>query len=312
MAVNPDPLKQWRELIGRRLLNLDFSPANDAPFRSRLDPLVEGGGVQVVGMTFTPGVTIRNRELIRDGRDDYALTISRACRIEANQYGRWTRIGPGEATLFHATEPGTFGAGKTHGYAAILIPADHLASRIRGLDDIAATRIAHTNEALVLLRAYVRTLASATLTSADVRAAAVAHVLDLTELVLSRETGRSAEEKAACVHEVRLQIALDFIARRFRDPSLCVPVVAASQGISVRYLQKLFERSGLRFTEHVNALRLAEAHRLLTATDAGERSIIEVAMASGFSDVSHFNRLFRRRYDATPGALKSQAARSAP
>ena len=44
-------------------------------------------------------------------------------------------------------------------------------------------------------------------------------------------------------------------------------------------------------------MRLRTAAGLLRATSA---SIVEVCLDSGFQDLSHFHRLFRRRFGVTP------------
>jgi len=36
-------------------------------------------------------------------------------------------------------------------------------------------------------------------------------------------------------------------------------------------------------------------------------AIIDIAFAVGFGDVSHFNRVFRRRFDETPSGVRAAA-----
>jgi AraC-like DNA-binding protein len=114
------------------------------------------------------------------------------------------------------------------------------------------------------------------------------------------------ESGLGAVAAARLAAALEHIATRFRDPALSVAAVAISQGISARYLQGLLEMSGRSFTERVTELRLQRALALLTEADECPRRISDIALEAGFSDISHFNRLFRARFGDTPSAVRAQ------
>jgi transcriptional regulator GlxA family with amidase domain len=83
--------------------------------------------------------------------------------------------------------------------------------------------------------------------------------------------------------------------------------VAQSLGISPRYLQRLLERSGTSFTAHVTELRLKHAFMLLTAQELSDVCICAIALQAGFSDISHFNRLFRSRFGDTPKGVRAHA-----
>jgi len=70
--------------------------------------------------------------------------------------------------------------------------------------------------------------------------------------------------------------------------------------VTPRYVHKLFEVEGATFSEFVLARRLEFARRLLTDRRLSSRSVTSIAFDAGFSDLSHFNHTFRRRYNATP------------
>jgi AraC-like DNA-binding protein len=55
----------------------------------------------------------------------------------------------------------------------------------------------------------------------------------------------------------------------------------------------------------VLACRLEFAYRLLTARRFVARLITSIAFDAGFSDLSHFNRMFRRLYNATPTEVRA-------
>ena len=62
----------------------------------------------------------------------------------------------------------------------------------------------------------------------------------------------------------------------------------------------------MSFTAHVTELRLQRAFALLAANYCKSR-ILDIASQTGFSDISHFNRLFRSRFGGTPSDVRVEA-----
>ena len=104
----------------------------------------------------------------------------------------------------------------------------------------------------------------------------------------------------------------DVVRRRFAEPEFGPCEVAAEAGISLRYLQKFFTARGTTCTHFINSVRLDHAACLLhrRATMSTSRPISEIAYDSGFSDYTHFARIFRRRFGHTPGAHAGEPLRS--
>jgi transcriptional regulator GlxA family with amidase domain len=67
----------------------------------------------------------------------------------------------------------------------------------------------------------------------------------------------------------------------------------------------LLEETGQSFTEHVTERRLWRAYAMLSDPACSQLRIIDIALAAGFSDVSNFNRLFRRRFGETPSGIRA-------
>ncbi len=66
----------------------------------------------------------------------------------------------------------------------------------------------------------------------------------------------------------------------------------------------MLEETGSTFSEHVSEHRLRRAWRLLTDPKSGV-TIAEVAYEAGYNDLSHFYRVFRRRFGETPTAARA-------
>ena len=95
------------------------------------------------------------------------------------------------------------------------------------------------------------------------------------------------------------------IERRLDDPELSPARVAQMEGISERYLQKLFEGVGDNFTQYVRERRLQRAWTDLSNPAEVHRSISEIAYRYGFSRLRAFQPDF-------PASLWTAATRVSP
>lgn len=76
------------------------------------------------------------------------------------------------------------------------------------------------------------------------------------------------------------------------------PDLARTVGLSPAALSKFFHRvTGHTITEFVNEVRIGKAARLLIDTD---KNVSEIAYASGFDSLAHFNATFRRLKQVPP------------
>ncbi len=105
----------------------------------------------------------------------------------------------------------------------------------------------------------------------------------------------------------RCAAILRAIESRSGDPNLSAITVAKMLGITPRYVHLLLEATGKSFTHHVLERRLERAAALLRDPRWRYRKIADVAAEVGFSDLSYFNRAFRRHYGMTPSAMRGES-----
>jgi transcriptional regulator GlxA family with amidase domain len=94
--------------------------------------------------------------------------------------------------------------------------------------------------------------------------------------------------------------------RSFADKDVTLDMIAARHQMSRRSIQRVFEKAGTTFQEHLLTLRLENAHRRLRDPRYRNTSILEIARACGFGDISHFNHAFRRKFGTTPSKLRER------
>lgn len=302
-------IPMWREEFGRRIVHADIETVSDAPFHAEAT-LQALQGLRVLAWTGSAMRFKRMRRNIVDGDDSIGFIVSSPSTSLLSQRGREIEFRAGDAIALLHSEPAivSYVEGLQLGLA---VPRDALVPRVTDLDSLVMRRISRRTEALRLLMTYLKSaLGQGALAAPKLRDTIVTHIHDLVALTID-ECAPLGESSASAVIAARHSAALDHIAAHFQDPDLSLEIVARRQGISPRYLQRLMASSGASFTERVNELRLQKAFTLLTAPHEGAQRISDIALEAGFSDISHFNRLFRARFGDSPRGVRSAGSRAA-
>ena len=140
-------------------------------------------------------------------------------------------------------------------------------------------------------------------TTPELETAFTNHVCDLLALTLGAT--RDAAEMAGTrgLRAARLHAIKEDIRRNLGRPNLSVHAMATRHRISDRYVRDLFEKSGSTFTRFLTEQRLAAARRTLMARI--DMPISAIAYGVGFSDISSFNKVFRRQFGCTPSDVRN-------
>lgn len=232
--------------------------------------------------------------------DRIGLIINTAAHLPVIQRSTELALGEHDAVFVSHDEPGLMPG--TTNRIGLVFPRAALALRTDDINGAVMKKISRGDPALRLLLDYIRLIVSdSELGKPELQHAIVNHVHDLAALVLgaNRDTREQARRS---VGAARLKQAIAYVTRHFADPDVTIVSVAGALEISPRYLQQLFEQSGASFTARVNELRLRRAFALLTKFP--DRPVSSIAVDVGFSNVSHFNRLFRQRFGESPTSAR--------
>jgi AraC-like DNA-binding protein len=295
-------IPMWRERFCRGIVHADIEPSSDGPFQAEAT-LQATRGLRTIALKGSAMCFKRSQASIVDGDDSIGIIVCSNSRSQLSQRGREIELGAGDAISILHSEPVTvtYLEGLQFGLA---VPCDALAPRVANVDSLTMRPISHRTEALRLLMSYLKSAFNeTTLAAPELRDVVVAHIHDLAALAIG-ECAPLGESCASAVVAARHSAALDHIAAHFQDPELCLQTVARCQGISSRYLQRLMTSSGTSFTRRVTELRLQRAFELLTEPQDSAQRISDIALEVGFSDVSHFNRLFRARFGDSPRGVR--------
>jgi acetamidase/formamidase/AraC-like DNA-binding protein len=94
------------------------------------------------------------------------------------------------------------------------------------------------------------------------------------------------------------------IEARLGEPNLSRDQIAEAEGISPRYVQKLFENAGETFSHYLRGRRLERCRSDLASPLHAHLSITDICFRWGFNDSAHFSHAFREQYSTSPRAYR--------
>ncbi|WP_319411956.1 AraC family transcriptional regulator [uncultured Cohaesibacter sp.] len=301
---------EFRDVVSN-ITKVDFLPDDPDRFQSEtsigiLQDLIIGHGQHSASTAF------RSAAHAAEAGDNvmFHIPLSGGCSIE-QKGGERIELKPGAIYADPCDVAGTlrFHGEPTEGFY-VSVPRIHLAAAGAGLGAMLRNAMPLTPQ-WRLFFTYTRGLHQemAHLEAEDV-AHYTAHVQDLALIALgaTREAAEIAQGRG--VRAARLRDVKADIERHLVDPDLSTEAVAKRNGLSPRYLRALFEKEGTSFGDYVATRRLAHAYRMLCDMRFASRNISQIAMDTGFGDLSWFNARFRRAYGMSPKDARERAKTS--
>jgi AraC-like DNA-binding protein len=267
------------------------------------------GQVAACALVATPTELVRDKRHIKDGTDDFFLTIVEAGPLHVWHAGEESSQNSGSAYLSNNARPIRFVGTRGGVVRNVTVSARALRAMVQHPEGLVG-QFVRPGPALRLLDGYLRSLSAfKEAPPPDLAHTIGEHLLDLTAAALGPTAEASEIIAERGLKAARLGAVLFRIARRFGDPAFGLDSVAGELGLSRRYIQRLLEETGKSFTDHLVERRLDRSYAMLTDRRYLHLRIIDIAFAAGFSDVSHFNRIFRRRFGDTPSGVRIAAGR---
>ncbi|WP_425283237.1 helix-turn-helix domain-containing protein [Methyloceanibacter methanicus] len=121
--------------------------------------------------------------------------------------------------------------------------------------------------------------------------------LDLVALAVCEMAGAPCKSSRASL-VLRIRSAVESL---MRNPGLRVSDIATAAGVSVRHANAvLAAEQGTSLSRLLATMRLDRCRKALENAALAERSVSEIAYSWGFSDLTHFGRVFRAAYGVPP------------
>lgn len=228
-----------------------------------------------------------------------------SARIEAVQGSGRHLVGPGELYLVDSSRPYALASRDPERRVVGLcaeIPRSRLApAGAAPPERLVARAVAATSGFGSLLRQFLEHIDRhhASYRSGD--AARLARtVTELVAGLIAQASDTTAEPGPATADRLLMRAIHAYIEQNLRDHGLTAADIAHRHHISVRHLQRLFQRRHTTPTAHIRRRRLEGAHRELVDPLCRELPVHVVADRWGFTSHAHFTRVYAQHYGRTP------------
>ena len=301
-----DRLAVVNEVVARHIAGRRFSPVPGSELEVEIVAFSLPDRLTVGAAHYSPMVGSRSNDLLEDGRDDYLLTLHTHDHEVSVDGGPPVRVGAGEMMLVSDAVRSQCFLPDTI-VKVLSLSRRKLRELAPRIELEAFHRAPVVTPGLTLLAGYADLLRAAPPRHAGEQALASSHLYDLVALLLEGLVQGGTARTLSGIRGARLELARKDIRSCLMDPEFDIAEAARRQGVSPRYIQQLFAGDGTSFSNVLREGRLDLAFRLLGEPVRPSRGISEIAFDAGFSDLSTFNRAFRRRFCVTPSDVRARA-----
>ncbi|MFT4263670.1 MAG: helix-turn-helix domain-containing protein [Nocardioides sp.] len=280
-----------------------FVPLRVTPAQREIDGRIAGcslGETRIRRIRATGHEFERRPADIRRGDPEvlHLVVLNRgATRVE--QDGRQAVMRPGDVLFYDSSRPFRFTTPEPFDYTIALVPKQLLPVPEQAVRAGTARALSGRDGMVAVARDLVRAIARHGLgDDSGHRLAMEQSLVGFLTALLPAEPPRLPGVSAL------REAAQAVIEHRLADTELCPATVAAACSISVSYLHRIFAQDGWTVAGYIRERRLQAAYRDLANPAQGTLSIAAVGQRHGLTDPSHFNRLFKARFDLPPGELR--------
>ncbi|WP_218042969.1 helix-turn-helix domain-containing protein [Steroidobacter gossypii] len=302
-------VEAWQEFSARSLAALRSVAAGEQRFQANVKGKLIGdlmiGRLQGAGH-----ISERTRlEISQQPRHHYGAVIHLGGKPLMRCRGRLIQVQPGDISILSTMDDFWFDGEAPFEYMVVRLPERWPDSRMFRPELLTGSVISRANPLRGILVDYVVSVFHQSDRLPASAAAAVAqHILDLLSATLVEEPlqiGGSAALRAALFDS-----ACRMIASHATDPELRTEAIARRLRISVRMLQRIFKENDATVAQRISMARIARSATMLANDRGSGATITEIAFASGFRDLTTFERAFCASKGMTPSAWRRRALQS--
>jgi AraC-like DNA-binding protein len=298
----------WRGWVAQLFQGLKSDEYGDADFSGRASTW-HAGDVVLTRLEATRHRVMRSSSLARATETPYLKIVAPwvGC-AGVEQKGRETWVTPGQWSIYDTTDSYAVANPERVEHLIVMLPKRALAERglsAATLEALMARRLGGSGGvsrvALDTMRNAFRELPNMPETSARGVGEAITQLVHLSLLDLAGQATAQTQREA-----LRARIK-QYVAEHLAEPGLTVDAIARALNVSRRQLYNAFAEEADGVAGHILARRLEACRQAFIDRACAHRSITDIALAAGFSNMAHFSRVFRAHLGMPPSDYRRGA-----
>ena len=306
-ALHPrDRFDFWHEVACKNIVGHNSRPQSRRDFHAEF----ERGALAEIGILRFKNSPMQvvgtERHIAKAETDELLFCRQVDGAISFEQNGREVSLKAGDMTLIDPMLPYVGRFETASKLLVIKIPRQLLEIRTGKLQALTAVGMARddaecglTSSFLATLPAYTKQLSS---TAHEILRE---QALDLIALCLAKAA--DGRPRLSASHSVILLNIRAAVEARLADPNVDAKTIAEAAGVSVRYANALLALENTSLKRFIQTRRLMRCQKALEDPLQSRRTVSEIAYGWGFSDMTHFGRVFKKAHGMLPSEYRRRA-----
>lgn len=293
-------LEYWNDLTGSAFTPLVTDPVDRRAFAGRLTR-TQIGDIRFSEARSDPATVRHSRQHVARAREALFMLCLQLDGVSFNrQQGREAVLRYGDFHLLDSLRPYEVCFEEANRMLVLSIPQQELARRMANPEGLVGIPLSGKSGVSGLLSSLLCSFWQQR-RGGDDRFLSPHFSEAILDLIASAYASIPAgTPSATSVAIARREQIRSYIESHLHDPGLTPGRVAAAVHLSARRLHQLFEPDGETVGSYILRRRLEECARAISDAAQRGRTVTEIAFLHGFNNASHFGRVFRERYGATP------------
>ena len=292
----------WRDWIWKHFGGLESDLYGDTDFDGEMVS-AQAGDVVLTRLEANRHRVVRTPDMVRASDAGYLKIVAPLQgRAGVEQMGRRAWVSPGAWTSYDTTGSYAVDNPERVEHLIVMLPKAQIIERGLPLENLMARHVGGASGiarvALTTMRSTYQELPNMSPAAARGAGELIAQLVRLSLIELAGQA-TAVTQREALKDRIRA-----YVSTRLRDPALSIEQIAHALNCSKRHLHNAFAGETDTLASYILHLRLEACIRELQQSGPQARPITDIALSWGFSNLSHFSRVFRSHTGLSPSEFR--------